>query len=264
MREKNDHEFYGIELASASSELQDLVFTFIESLEKDKRTAVVLRQLDRLTVEETAQAMDMTVEQVVVWEEDAFRELLADAPRSHINDAIEALKGTPAPRIETREVIESIARLSPQLIFHLRRHHEKIDLISPEVFENLIAEFLAQRGFEDVRLVAKSPMTSADIYAAHRIDAIGSTIRYFVEVKRIKGAIGIEVINAVYGAMLIERKDHGWNAAMIVSSNKFSKFKKTTVRDLELRGLVLRDRDDVLAWLEEYEPHPTGLWLPKG
>src|SRR5689334_19823556 len=108
------------------------------------------------------------------------------------------------PPIYLAHVIESIRKLTPELILYLKVYKEAISAIPWQVFEHLVAEFLAAKGFEDVRLVGRDSRTSADIYAAHTRDPLGTRIRFFVEVKRTREAVGIEVINSVLGAMLSE------------------------------------------------------------
>lgn len=107
--------------------------------------------------------------------------------------------------VELVPVIETIRRLEPALIAHLQKRSEDLNRIHPDVFEHLIAEFLTYEGFSDVRLVGRNPKTSADIYAALCIPC-EIPLRVFVEVKRRRKTLGIEVINEVLGAFLAERK----------------------------------------------------------
>ena len=125
-----------------------------------------------------------------------------------------------------------------------------------------MAELLASRKFREVRLVGKNQKTSADIFATKYVDDIGEH-RYFVEVKRWKDRIGVEVIDRVYGAMIAEKKDYGWSAAMVVSIVGFKKFKKYSVDDIRNMGIYLKDREDLLKWLDEYEENQSGLLVPR-
>lgn len=157
-------------------------------------------------------------------------------------------------------VIEQVRQLQPSLISHLKQHHNDLLKIDPLLFEHLFAEFLAAQGFDDVRLVGRNPNTSADIYAARHLVGPDIPIRLFVEVKRWKAKIGIEVINQVLGAYLGERERFGWNAALIVTVGGFRDFDKWSREELALKGLFLRDRNDLLRYLEGYKQHPNGLW----
>ena len=123
-----------------------------------------------------------------------------------------------APNILIAEEIEQIKSLSTDLILKLKKDCALLDRLHWSVFEHLVAEFFAKRGYEDVRLVGQCPLTSADIYAAHRRDPMGILTRFFIEVKYVKEPCGIEVINRVLGAMVLERPRFGWHAAIIVAS----------------------------------------------
>jgi hypothetical protein len=113
-----------------------------------------------------------------------------------------------------------------------------------------------------VRLVGRDPQTSADIYVAHSLDPLAKQLRFFVEVKREKNTVGIEIIDKVLGALLLERPEIGWHAAIIVSLGGFKHFRKYSKHKLSLLGLELKNRDDLLHWLEGYRPKKNGLWLP--
>lgn len=113
-----------------------------------------------------------------------------------------------------------------------------------------------------MRLVGSNPLTSADIFASIYPEPLGSEIRFFVEVKRWKDKIGIEVIDKVLGALIGERETFGWHAGMIVSIAGFKDFKKYTPERIRLKGIELKDKDDLLRWLKDYKQSRNGLWLP--
>lgn len=164
--------------------------------------------------------------------------------------------------VELIPVIETVNRLEPSLIAHLQKRSEDLDKINPRVFEHLVAEFLAARGFADVRLVGRNPRTSADIFAADFLRAAEVPIKIFVEVKRWRETIGIEVIHQVLGAFLGEKERFGWSAAMIVTVGGFKDFQKWSREELALKGLYLKDRDDLFRYLKGYKQNASGLWLP--
>ena len=85
---------------------------------------------------------------------------------------------------------------------------------------------------------------------------------YFVEVKRWKERVGVQVIDHVYGAMLAERPRMGWHVAMVVSLYGFTSFRQYSRADLLHMGMHLKGRDDLVRWLKEYRPSRSGLWLP--
>lgn len=164
--------------------------------------------------------------------------------------------------IDLKDVVSTVKELTPCLIKHLQSHHADITKIRPDVFEELVAEFFASWGFDEVRLVGRDARTSADILVVKKEAAAGSRIRYFIEVKRQCKRIGVGVIDRVLGAIIQERPSWGWHLGMIVSTSGFCSFKKYTRNDLEQRGILLKDKDDIVRWLKDYRPSDRGLWLP--
>ncbi len=147
------------------------------------------------------------------------------------------------PSVEAHKTISEGKRLTPDLIHHLQEHETDLLEIEPRVFEHLVAEFLACHGFSDVAVVGSDPETSADIFAIARVGDLGHRVRYFIEVKRWKHRVGVEVIDRVLGAMIGEREKFGWHAAMIVSVVGFKRMRKYSRTDLDLRGVSLHDRN---------------------
>jgi len=173
------------------------------------------------------------------------------------------LETAPTAPPEVVELIETIKALTPQLIEHLRSSADDLIKLDPNVAEHLVAELLRGNGFHDVRLVGTNSATSADVFAVTRLNPIGMELRIFVEVKRWRKRVGIGIINQVLGAMVGERPDHGWHAAMIVSAAGFARFQKWTPEQISLKGIELKDRDDLTKWLTDYKRSPGGLWLPR-
>jgi hypothetical protein len=166
------------------------------------------------------------------------------------------------PSVQTHQVVSKFNNLTPQLIDHLRTHQDDLLAIQPKVFEHLIAEFLAYQGFSDIALVGSDPRTAADIFATTPAGQIGNKLRYFIEVKRWKERVGVEVIDRVLGAMIGEREKFGWHASIIISAVGFKKIRKYSKTELDLRGVWLKDRDALLRWIADYRPNDQGLWLP--
>lgn len=162
----------------------------------------------------------------------------------------------------TRSVLEDIKELTPYLICHLKDTPSDLQKLPGDVFEHLVAEFLAQRGYKNVAVVGRDPFTAADIFAMQTIDEDGTTVRVFVEVKRWKARVGAEVVDRVYGAMLAERAERGWHLGMIVSLAGFKTMRKYTESVLRMKGIELRGNDHVNKWLAEYRFNEKGLWLP--
>ncbi len=183
--------------------------------------------------------------------------------REFLNEVLGGRAQPISPPPELIDVIEKLRTLTPELIDHLRRHEDDLIKVNPRVFEHLIAEFFASWGFDDVRLVGTNPRTSADIYVARILNPLGIEARFFVEVKRWKRKVGVEVINQVLGAMLSEKERFGWHAAMIVTVAGFTEFEKWDRQQLKLKGIELKDKSDLVKWLKNYRECPNGLWLPE-
>lgn len=226
----------------------------------------------KYTEDETAYLLGSSMYQIQQLQSKALRKLrhpsrsnglkvFLESPEAELRKFLEQ-RSSPHRLAELVPVIEKIKRLEPSLITHLQQHNEDLAKIHPLLFEHLFAEFLAARGFDDVRLVGRNGKTSADIFAAKFIPGADIPMRVFVEVKRWKHTIGIEVINQVLGAFLGERERFGWNAALVVTVGGFKDFEKWSREELALKGLYLKERDDLLRYLDGYKQHANGLWLP--
>ncbi|QEI39677.1 hypothetical protein BMF77_00230 [Dolichospermum sp. UHCC 0315A] len=165
--------------------------------------------------------------------------------------------------IDVSDVVEKAKKLTPYLIQHLKNNEEDLRKLHWQVFEHLVAEFFASWGYEDVRIVGRNSQTGADIIAIHREDKSGVKIRYFIEVKRWKDHVGVEVIDRVIGSILAERSKFGWHLGMIVTVADFTVMQKYTPLQLSMLGIELRNGSDVRKWLQEYKFYKQGLWLPE-
>lgn len=179
--------------------------------------------------------------------------------RAQLITAVESY--SPSPFIGN--AISRVEELTPALIEHLKVHVDDLRMLDPTLFEKLIAEILAQRGFYDVVWVGRNRATTADIFATTLVAAVNVPIRFYIEVKRTESRVGIEVINAVHGAMLLEREKFGCHLAMIVSLGGFPDKMRYSQNRLSLRGVELKDKDDIHEWLRHYRPAKNGLWLPQ-
>lgn len=215
--------------------------------------------------EKIALQLGRSSDEVAKIEAEALRDLRHPS-RSRFLDLgahIHAIPEPPEPAIELIEQIQKVERISPELIKHLKERTDDLEKVNERIFEQLVAELLAQQGFEDVQLVGRNPNTSADIFATQTIKASGVKLRLFIEVKRWKDKVGIEVINNVFGAMMLEQPIFGCNTLMVVSLGGFKKLHKIRAEDLELRSIYLRDKNDLIKWLDDYLPNKNGLWLPQ-
>lgn len=187
-------------------------------------------------------------------------------PRTIIGGKWSATRLTPvtaAAAIIARSLVTKAEVLTPELISHLKSHNDDIDSVAPEVLEHLVAELMAGVGWRDVRLVGRNPQTHADILAIHYLPGPSPIpVRYFVEVKRWKDKIGIEVFDAVQGAMVNERWRHGWHGALIVSLKGVKRIKRSSLNEMRALGIEVRSKQDLLRWLVDYKANADGLWVP--
>ena len=188
--------------------------------------------------------------------------LLHPAQQELLQSIVHGEQAAASSRIEVQQAVETIRQLTPELISHLRKSSTDLVAVHWSVFEHLVAELLVSSGFHDVRLVGRNATSAADIFAAYKIGPLASSIRYFIEVKRWRDRVGVEIVDRVYGAMLAERALHGWHAALIVSVVGFADFKKYSRPTLRNMGVELKDRSDIEGWLADYKPDRNGLLLP--
>ena len=232
-------------------------------LNYEHRAALILHFFEGLQPREVARRMESSLTVTLKRIDESKKRLLARIEDDGLRSAIRTyIYNIHSPPIQAADAVELVERLTPELIAWLKSHCEDLQKLKPDVFEHLVAEFLKQRGFADVRLLAKKPFSSADIYAVFKNESLNENIRYFVEVKRCKQTVGINVINQVYGSMDLERPKWGWNRGLIVSLSGFTATRKLTAHDIQLRGITLKNGDDVRGWLNEYFPSNNGLWLP--
>jgi hypothetical protein len=95
------------------------------------------------------------------------------------------------------------------------------------------------------------------------VPKIGTRIRYFIEVKQWHNKVGIRVIDEILGAMLSERDSFGWTVGMLVAPECVRDFRKfKTHAEIERKGVFIKQQQDILQWLADYQPNGEGLWLP--
>lgn len=166
---------------------------------------------------------------------------------------------------EPISTVEHARTLSLELMLSLRDDPRLLRAVRWNVFEEVVAEFMASRGYQDVRLTGLATDTAADVVAILRDPRLPTPMRCFVEVKHWTArAVGIEVVDRVHWAMVRERGSRGWHSALIVA-HQFTRSPEMDPERLAKLGIGLADEKDLVTWLKAYEPHPeTGLYLPGG
>ncbi len=169
---------------------------------------------------------------------------------------------TAEPPVWIGDVIENVPALELSVIEHLQQHSADFAKLPWDVSEHLFAEFFSSQGWTDVRLVGRDPRTSADIFVSNVPGEGRRARRVFVEIKQHKSKVGIEIVQSVLGAYVLERPKYEWQYAVIISPRGFKKFRKTSTPELRIRGIELKDGGWLLGNLKSYKPNRNGLWLP--
>ena len=268
--DSSDGKLLKTNIAAASQFLEELTIRLATLTPREEKVLKMLYGLgsdgEHYTQNEVGQHFAVTRYRIRTIESKALRKLRHPMRSRGLRHFIEEFRRLndypPVPSIEIVEAVELLKSLTPELIKHLASHSDDLIKIHPRVAEHLIAELLKANGFSDVRLVGQNPETSADVFAVTKLNSFGVEIRIYVEVKRWKEKVGIGVINQVLGAMISEKGKLGWHAAMIVTTVGFTKFRKWTNEELRMMGIELKDKDDLLKLLVDYQQAPSGLWLP--
>lgn len=162
------------------------------------------------------------------------------------------------------DLFDGLKEVNLRIIEYLQKHPYEIDKISPFLFEDLVAEVMASWGW-DVELVANKSSIGADILATTKTFGDCDPILYFVEIKKMKDKVGIEIIDRILGAMTRHRPEP--HVGMIVSLSGFKNIRDQrhwNIEKREYKRVRLKGRDDIVEWLRDYKPTSKGgLWLPK-
>lgn len=157
-------------------------------------------------------------------------------------------------------LIDCIQNIYHELMLWLKSHPDMIHQLNWSVFEQVVGELFASRGF-DVELTGRIRDLSADLIAVKKADPDGGT-KHLIEIKRYKEErrIGLNIVDKVLGAKLRANIEH----AFLVTTSSFSRnVNKQKARLDELR-LGLMDGQKVKEWLRDYEPKSNGgIWLKR-
>jgi restriction system protein len=135
--------------------------------------------------------------------------------------------------VDTNQILLRKIKEDPTLLYSL----------DPRKFEELVAEMLAQRGYE-ITLTPPSKDGGLDMYAARK-DDLGSFL-YLVECKRYTppAKVGVSVVRSLYG--VVQQKQA--NGGIVVTSSFFTKGAKDFQENLPYQ-MHLRDYIALQKWL---------------
>lgn len=157
-----------------------------------------------------------------------------------------------------------IAEIKPRLIStndmlveRLRERPEAVYDLPPRKFEELIADLLADLGYE-VELTPQSRDGGKDILAYMNTPA--GRLLCLVEAKKYRRdrQVGVELVRQLYGTLV----DADASSAMLVTTSAFS----SGARDFEQRHryrLSLRDYPDLVEWIDGYGSGTASTKLSK-
>ncbi len=139
-----------------------------------------------------------------------------------------------------------LASVNEELVKFLSTHPERLHLLEPRHFEELVAEIFRDFGF-DVILTPQSRDGGADIRAIRK-DSAG-TLLYMIECKRYAPTrpVGVDIVRGLYGVATAERASCG----LIATTSRFTKDAKEFANKFKYQ-MSLRDYNDLVGWLKRY------------
>jgi HJR/Mrr/RecB family endonuclease len=141
---------------------------------------------------------------------------------------------------ERVEVASAVNRLLAETDIH----RERLLVLTPRQFEELIAEIWAKLGYS-VELTARTRDNGRDVIAVRRVEA---ETRYLIECKRYapEKKVGVEFVRALYGVKVDDKATKAFLATTSTFTRGALKFCENHRWELEAR-----DFDGVLKWIEQ-------------
>jgi hypothetical protein len=135
-----------------------------------------------------------------------------------------------------------------ELLTNLIENEDALAGLESREFEELVADLLLADGYEDVRLVPRNNAPGPDIIAFGQ-SLSGQKLRFLVECKAWKGAVGIDEVRT-----MAHRMDHEEPATggIIVTTSRFT---STALQQAELYHrwrLDLKDAAEVRQWIKRH------------
>lgn len=164
-----------------------------------------------------------------------------------VGGGLVAPDGSPLGDEARGEVLVDVRGVTDALMAHLLADPRRLHSITPRKFEEIVAELLADRGY-DVTLTAPSGDGGHDIFAAQRTD-LGSFL-YLVECKRWAPdrPVGVEVVRNLYGVVAAAQA----TAGIVVTTSRFTRGAHEYQGRIE-RRMTLREYGDLTKWLSDYK-----------
>lgn len=141
-----------------------------------------------------------------------------------------------------------LSEINGELIRYLAKHPEKMQLMDPRKFEELVAALFRAKGY-DVVLTPKTRDGGLDIRAFHR-GPVGLALT-LIECKRYQSdrRVSVDVVRGLYGVTESEKATSG----LIVTTSSFTKDAKSFQEQNKYR-IHLADQQELQKWLQEHKP----------
>lgn len=134
--------------------------------------------------------------------------------------------------------------------------------LDPHVFEEVVAELLADKGFE-VFLTSRTRDNGKDIYAAYPTEE--GFILMMIDCKRLQleKTLGPGDIRALYGQYMLDRQSGSpvRCAMLATTAQKIGTVGQKIIE--ENTDITVKTFDDLSEWISSYGRSKSGLWVPE-
>lgn len=242
------------------AEVREALFSSIQHLKPAERTVFVLRDVEGLSPEETAAALETSINVV--------KHTLRRGRANLHSDLVSRLG--PITRLRRRPDAESVLAPADKAVIEAAVDFQKLlneisaaklSLLhlSPRQFEELVAEIWDRFGYQ-VELTKRTRDGGRDIVAVRKTEA---EMKLLIECKRYASdnKVGVSLVRALYGVKTHE----GASKAILATTSTFTKSASefVTSHRWELEG---RDYDGVVGWVKHARNmtrrSKSGLWVP--
>lgn len=162
--------------------------------------------------------------------------------------SLQAVSGIPieANQDFAPDVRQKVIVVENNLLADLKRRPEDLHRLSPQQFEELVAEIIRDRGFH-VQLTNQTRDGGKDIIAS--IDSELGKLLILIEAKKYRPdrPIGVELVRNLYGVIC----DAQANSGVLVTTSYFTKDAQE-FRNRHNYQLQLRDFKDLTRWIQGY------------
>ena len=148
---------------------------------------------------------------------------------------------------DSGEIVSVFSAISAEVKRRLALHPEGLYVLSPRLFEELVASILKDYGFE-VELTPRTRDGGRDVIAYIR--SVACSVLTYIECKKYAPdrKVGVEIVRSVYGVHNI----HKASKSLIVTTSFFT---RDAIEEAQRIGgpLELKDYVDLKTWLARYK-----------